>query len=80
MEQSVKVVAVEVLGLGMAVFGIVDTIRDRARAPIPQRVLNDGWWSLHPQYRRKVDRTLGGWLRRAKVAVDVCVRRWSRKR
>lgn len=79
MEQSATVLLIEGVGLSATFAGLVDAIADRWRAPVPPDVLEKGWDSLHPMYRRRVDRTVGGMLRRMKLSIELSVKRWARK-
>lgn len=78
MAANAKVITLEVIVFAITLAAIYRTLVG-AKDGIPPQVIADGYDKLDPQYRRKVDRTLGGLLRRLRVAGEKWARSMSRR-
>jgi hypothetical protein len=75
---NAKVVVIEFLALavtGRATYRMM--LSDGSG--IPRSVIAEGHSKLRPGYRRKVNRTVGGWLRRFRVAGEEWARSIARR-
>lgn len=79
MQQNPKVLVIELLVFIPALWALWSEIRGK-RKSIPPEVVQRGFDSLRPDYRKKIDRSVGGIVRRIRLAVEVWARRVASKK
>lgn len=77
---NAKIVALEIMVFAVTGRVLYRTITEHDRG-IPRKLLAEGHQKqLDSQYRRNVDRSVGGWVRRVRTAGEVFARSLARKK
>lgn len=79
-QQSPRVIALELTVLVIGGLTLWKTILDRWKEPMPPGLVESGKKTmLDPQFRTKMERSLGGRIRRVMYAIEVGAKRLAAK-